>query len=116
MHRVIFIHGTGGDSEEAFFPWAREELKKLGLQTSAPELPSTMEPDREGWIEAVLDVYNPKEETIFVGRSLGGSLIPYLLELEQVKAKAAISIAAPVNNLGWSNLVDFFSESPDFEK
>jgi len=115
MH-CIFLHGTGGDPEEAFFPWTRAELEMLGIQTSAPELPSTTEPDRLGWIEAVMDTYDPSQETIFVGRSLGGSLIPYLLDRGDLQAKAAISLAAPINNLGWENLVDFFSEEADFEK
>ena len=88
----------------------------MGIKTSAPDLPSTLEPDREAWIDAVLKLYNPKDKTIFVGRSLGGSLIPYLLELDNVRAKAAISIAAPIDNLGWPNLVNFFSRPVDFAK
>lgn len=115
MH-CIFIHGTGGNPEEAFFPWCREELERLGLFSSAPELPSSMKPDRNAWIEAVLEVYDPKQETLFVGRSSGGTLIPYLLELDGVRARAAISIAAPYDDLGWENLKDFFSLQPDFEK
>ncbi len=115
MH-IIFIHGTGGDSHDPFFDWCRAELEKLGHTTAAPDLPSTMEPDRMGWIAAVLDEYSPSDETVFVGRSLGGSLIPYLLEREDVKAHAAFSIAAPFTDLGWSNLKGFFEGSPNYEK
>lgn len=114
MH-CIFIHGTGGDAKETFFPWTRSELEKLGHKSSAPDLPSSSDPIRDDWIETILDLYDPKEDTVFIGRSLGGSLIPYLLERDDVKAKAAFSIAAPLNNLGWENLVNFFSKEPDFE-
>lgn len=115
MH-IIFLHGTGGTADETFFPWTRAELEMLGHHTSAPDLPSASEPDREGWIEAVLDVYDPDQETAFVGRSLGGTLIPFLLERDDIKAKAALLIAAPINHLGWDNIKPFFSGEADFEK
>jgi predicted alpha/beta hydrolase family esterase len=87
-------------------------LEEQGIRTSAPFLPSSEWPDREGWKQAVLNVYDPQKETILVGRSLGGTLIPYVLE--DIQVKAAISIAAPINHLGWENLMDFFSEEPDY--
>jgi len=77
MH-IIFLHGTGGTPDEAFFPWCRNELEKAGHRTSAPAFPSAAEPDREGWIAVVRDLYQADEETVFVGRSLGGTLIPFL--------------------------------------
>ena len=116
MH-AIFIHSLGGNSDETFFPWVRAELQKSGYQTSAPELPSPDDPTREGWVEAVMKVYDPHQETIFVGRSLGGSLIPSVLEREGVKAKAAFSICAPFTDLGWKSMMRFFSSpQPDFAK
>lgn len=115
MH-CIFLHGTGGTPDEAFFPWTRKELEKKGHKTSAPIFPSAEFPDREGWIEAVREIYDPEEKTVFIGRSLGGTLIPYLLEQEDFQAHISISIAAPLNHLGWDNLMDFFSEAMDFEK
>lgn len=115
MH-IIFIHGTGGDAHDPFFDWCRAELEKLGHSTSALHLPSTMEPDRLGWIAGVVDEYSYEDETVFVGRSLGGSLIPYLLERDDVQARAAFLIAAPITNLGWENLKHFFEVGPDFEK
>lgn len=111
---IIFIHSTGGNPDETFFPWCRRELEKLGHRTSAPLLPSSDWPDREGWKQAVLDVHDASQATILVGRSLGGTLIPYLLE--QIQVEAGISIAAPINHLGWENLIGFFSREPDYEK
>jgi len=116
MTHVIFIHGTGGNGDEAFFPWTRIQLEKLGYKTSAPDLPSTMEPDRDACIESILELYSAQEDTIFIGRSSGGSLIPHLLERDHVNALAAFSIAAPINDLGWDNLRSFFSVEADFEK
>ncbi len=48
MH-CIFIHSTGGNPQETFFPWARAQLEAKGIRTSAPSLPSSEWPDREGW-------------------------------------------------------------------
>ncbi|MDF2378929.1 MAG: alpha/beta hydrolase [Candidatus Gracilibacteria bacterium] len=115
MH-IIFIHGTGGDSHDPFFDWTRKELEKLGHTTAAPNLPSTMEPDRMGWISGVMNEYSNDNKTVFIGRSLGGSLIPYLLENDGVHAHAAISIAAPITHLGWDNLKSFFDTSVDYKK
>lgn len=115
MH-ILFIHGTGGDSHDPFFDWCRAELEALGHSTAAPNLPSTNEPDRLGWIAGVIDEISPDDELIFVGRSLGGSLIPYLLERDDIQARAAFSIAAPIDDLGWKNLEDFFDDAPNYEK
>jgi predicted alpha/beta hydrolase family esterase len=111
MH-CIFIHSTGGNPEEAFLPWVRARLEEKGIKTSAPILPSSEWPDREGWKQAVLSVYDPQQETILVGRSLGGTLIPHVLE--NIQVKATFSLAAPINHLGWENLMDFFSKGPDY--
>lgn len=111
MH-CIFIHSTGGNPEETFFPWTRAQLEAKGIRTSAPALPSSEWPDREGWKQAVLELIMPEEQTVLIGRSLGGTLIPYVAE--QVPLLGAISLAAPSNHLGWENLMDFFSEEPDY--
>src|SRR5690606_7770458 len=113
MH-CIFIHSTGGNPEEAFFPWTQTQLEAKGIQTLAPALPSSDWPSVDGWKQAVLPLIDPDQETVLIGRSLGGTLIPSLAE--EIPIKAAISIAAPIHHLGWENLMDFFSKTPDYSK
>ncbi len=114
MH-IIFIHGTGGNPDEAFFPWCRKELEKLGHRTSAPLSPCVMDPDPLSWCETLMDIYDPHEETVFVGRSSGGNILNFMLEKPEVTAKLAIALATPFDDLGWDNLKKLFIREPDYE-
>lgn len=115
MH-IIFLHSTGGDPQESFFPWAKAELEKLGHQVSCPAFPNSIEPNPLVAVPLVMDVYDPSQETVFIGRSSGGTLIPHVLMQESVKAELCISLAAPFENIGWDNLNKLFAHQPDYEK
>lgn len=112
---VFFLHGTGGNPGEAFFPWCRKQLEEKGYTTFAPQSPCIIEPNPKEWIETLRQQYEPKEKTILVGRSSGGNIIHSFLQEPDISVDVAISIAAPFDDLGWPNLKKLFQEPYNFE-
>lgn len=113
MH-ILFLHSTGGNPDEAFFPWSRHELERLGHKVSIPDFPNSMEPNPEIAIPLVLEAFDPDEKTVLIGRSSGGTLIPHILQQEGIQVALAVSVAAPFDDLGWDNLQQLFKRTPNF--
>lgn len=69
--RVIILHGFSADSHAHWFPQVAEDLKPA-IHTVIPDLPDSLAPQPERWIEAaVAAIGQPDPETVVVGHSLG---------------------------------------------
>jgi len=112
----LIFHGTDGHDQENWFPWLKEELEKMGIETQTPNFPDSKQPDLEKWLEH-LSKYKINQNTILIGHSLGAVLILRLLE-KGVKIKAGFLVAAFANDLGWEVLKrsHFFDNQFDWEK
>lgn len=100
--RVFIIHGWGGNPNEAWQAWIREELEKKGYEVVAPQIPNAEEPKMEEWIPFVSDlVGEPDENTFFIGHSIGcQTIMRYLEKIYPQKIGGVVFVA------GWFNLVN----------
>ena len=99
MTNIFIIHGVLGSPEESWFPWLRQELRKLGHHVIVPQFPTPKNQTLTEWWR-VMDQY--KEfltlETIVVGHSVG---VAFLLNvIEKYPVKAAFFVSAFVGKAG----------------
>ena len=81
MKRVFIIHGWEGNPKNAWFPWLKKELEARGFEVNAPAMPDPDEPNREAWVNALVQVVGtPNEETYLIGHSIGCKAIMRYLE------------------------------------
>ncbi|MEM4255162.1 MAG: alpha/beta hydrolase [Candidatus Norongarragalinales archaeon] len=94
MKNAFLVHSTGGSPFETFYPWLSRELKKLGYAVQCPQFPTPEGQTLGNWMRVAkpyLKGFN--EETILVGRSIGGPFVLRLLEASPVKINAAFIVA-----------------------
>ena len=113
----IFIHSTGGNPDECFYPWLKEKLKG---EVIAPSFPTPEWQSLESWLAAFEPYWKyVNEETVFIGRSIGPAFILRLLERSKKKVKACFLVAGFVSDIGndFGPLVEsFIEEDFDWEK
>lgn len=103
MKRVFIVHGWGGNPDEAWLVWVKNNLEKNGFEVVIPEMPDTWHPKILGWVNKLnKSVGNIDSDTYFVGHSIGcQAIMRYLEQLpENQKVGGTIFVA------GWFNLTD----------
>jgi|TARA_B100001971_G_C18249162_1_gene576765 predicted alpha/beta hydrolase family esterase len=112
--RVLIIHGWESNSREHWFSEEKERLEKLGYEVVVPDMPNTLHPQKEEWVEVIKD-FHPDKESILIGHSLGGSAILRYLEEVTEKVGKCILIASPIRKLGsgYEEIENFLE--PDFD-
>jgi len=94
--KIILVHGWGGNPKNAWFPWLKRELEKLGDEVIVPSMPNSSEPDVSFWVEYLTGISDSIDEnTYFVGHSIGClTIIKYLENLSKnVKIGGVIFVA-----------------------
>lgn len=111
--KVVLLHAWGSNPEQAFFPWLKKELENEGLQVKKPILPNAENPDFDEWL-AKFEKLNISENTLVVGRSLGGTLA-LAAALKGNKIGKLIAVCTPLEN---NAIPEFFKKigNWDFEK
>ncbi|OGJ47318.1 hypothetical protein A2344_05240 [Candidatus Peregrinibacteria bacterium RIFOXYB12_FULL_41_12] len=113
IKNVVIAHCYGCEPSSHWFPWLENELKHDGLKVFVPNFGQDEVPMFDKWasaLEAVLQKVDPSE-TVLIGHSLGGALIPRVLSgWKGEKFKAAFLVAAPFTDLGWPTLRPFFKK------
>lgn len=76
--KIILIHGNGGSVESGggsaegdWFPYAKRELTKLGIETIARTFPDPVYAREKYWLPFLKDELGADENTILVGHSSG---------------------------------------------
>ena len=89
------MHGKDATPRDKWYPWFGEQVKRLGHEYIAPELPNPSEPIFDEWIEG-LDSCKPDEDTILIGHSRGGAAVMRWLEMQppEVRVRKVILVAA----------------------
>ena len=115
--RVLIIHGWESNSKEHWFLGEKERLEKFGYEVVVPDMPNTLEPKKEEWVQVIKD-FNPDGNSILIGHSLGGVAILRYLEVADGKAEKCIFIATPIKKLGlgYEGIENFLEGSFDWEK
>jgi len=98
----LLFHGTGGNPNEAWFPWLKAKLHKRGHNVIVPSFPTPIGQTLENWLEVARD-YQPlfDENLVLIGRSAGAAFVPSLLEEIRPKkpVKAAFLVAGFCSDL-----------------
>lgn len=105
--RAFIIHGWGGNPEEGWFPWLKEQLERKGFVVTVPEMPDTENPQIESWINYLKEVVGEvDEQTFFIGHSIGCQTIMRYVETlpEGKKIGGAVFVA------GWFHLMGLGEE------
>lgn len=113
IKNVVIAHCYGCDPSSHWFPWLKKELEKEGLKVFVPDFGQDEVPMFDKWssvLKAVLKGLKPSE-TVLIGHSLGGALIPRVLSgLKGEPFLAVFLVAVPFDDLGWPTLRPFFKK------
>ncbi len=70
--KIILLHGNGGSTvEDNWFPYAKTEFEKLGLEVISKTFPDNKLARSEYWLPFLRDELKADEKTILVGSSTG---------------------------------------------
>lgn len=109
--RVLILHGWESNSREHWFLEEKERLKRQGYEVLVPDMPNTFYPKQEEWVK-VIERFQPDENSILIGHSLGGVAVLRYLEKAKSPVGKIILIAAPIRKLGKGfEPIDNFFES-----
>jgi len=103
MRQAYLIHGWGGNPNESWFPWLKEELKKRNISLEIPAMPNTDKPKISEWTDKIKEtVRNPNKEVVLIGHSIGcQAIMRYLERLDNnLKIGEVIFVA------GWFHLTE----------
>lgn len=82
MKRAIIVHCWGGDSDYAWYPWAKSQLENLGYQVTVPDMPDSDPPILATWLPHLKKIIGqPDDELVLIGHSIGTVAIMRYLEL-----------------------------------
>jgi serine hydrolase len=99
MSHVVIVHGWKSRPGSNWKPWVKSELEKSGIKVDIPEMPDSMDPEVNAWVDKIRDtVGKPTQQTYLVGHSLG--CIAILKYLETLNGKEAVGAAIMVAGFG----------------
>lgn len=75
MKKTYYIlHGLGASADDNWFPWLKKELEKRGDKVIVPNLPNSISPNLDDWLNTLRREIVGNGEGIIIGHSLGGVL------------------------------------------
>ncbi|MWV62840.1 serine hydrolase family protein [Helicobacter saguini] len=91
-NRVYIIHGYDSGVDKNWFPWLKNELGKMGVESHILPLPNPTQPKPQEWLDSmisqVLNIGGVDINTYFVGHSLGTiSTLHFLQSLQNLDSK-----------------------------
>ena len=94
MTNAIIIHGTGGSPEGNWFPWLKEKLESIGIETYVTRFPIDEQQSLSSWMKE-FENYRQylNKDTILIGHSLGPGFIFNVLEDIDFTIKAAFLVS-----------------------
>ena len=116
MSKVIIVHGWGGNSEQNWMPWIKEELEDKGFEAVTLDMPDTEHPKIKSWVSYLEShVDKPSEEVHFIGHSIGCQAI--LRYLEKINTKVGKTVlVAPWIHLDENTIKEEGEESVQISK
>ena len=97
--KVILLHGNGGSTvEDNWFPYAKLELEKLGIEVISKTFPDNKLARSEYWLPFLKDELKADENTILVGHSSGA--VAAMRFAESNKIYGSVIIGATFTDLG----------------
>ncbi len=119
--KVFLFHCWGGDGRSCWSGWLADQLRAKGIQVIAPDFPERATPHIEDWLAEVrskVKTFDPKDEWVLVGHSLGCPTIMRLLESfdEKEKVKGIILVSSFAKDFMIAELLNFVYKPFDWEK
>ncbi len=112
--KFILIHGAYGNSEKNWYPWLKQELKKLCPGVYVPDFPTPENQTLENWMK-IIEKFEIDEDTVLIGHSLGVAFILNIVEKTKVKAVFLVSgWTGKLNNPKFDDINKTFAEK-DFD-
>lgn len=102
--RVFIVHGWEGSPKGSWRPWLKRKLEEEGFKVSVPQMPDTMNPTMDKWVQYLAKmVERPDEDCYFIGHSLGCiTILRYLETLKENQKVGGVVFVA-----GFSHDLDF---------
>jgi len=118
MKRAIIVHCWGGNSNYAWYQWAKAELEKQDYQVVVPDMPDPDPPKLATWLPYLQEIIGkPDDELLLIGHSIGTvAIMRYLEALESGQVGKVILVAGFTDQLGFKELENFFDTRLDFGK
>ncbi len=118
--RILIIHGWESNSREHWFLEEKERLEKLGHKVVVPDMPNTFHPKKDEWVRVIED-FNPDDDSVLIGHSLGGTAVLRYLERANMKIPKCILMATVVQKLrspdyDFTPIDNFFEPDFNWEK
>ena len=119
MKRAVIIHCWDGNPNYCWYPQTKKELEMNGFKVWVPLMPETAKPKLSKWLPALKKIIGKPDEDLFlIGHSLGNPTIFRYLETLTGKQKigGAVLVAGYSDDLGFTELSNFFTKPIDFKK
>ena len=119
MKRAVIVHCWGGNSNYAWYPWAKTELEKLGYEVTVPDIPDPDPPKLSTWLPHLQQVIGePDKEVVLIGHSIGATAIMRYLESlpEGQQVAKVVLVAGFTDQLGFRELENFFTTPLNFDE
>lgn len=98
--RFVIFHGTGGNPNENWFPWLRNQLASKGFQVDVPTFPTPEGQTLTNWKAAFLNqIASVTDNMILIGHSMGVGMILRVLEETEQSVQAVFLVS------GWDGLL-----------
>lgn len=115
QNNILIIHGWDAAPEDHWFLTAKEKWEKENLKVFVPKMSGGYFPKLVNWLK-IIESFNPDENWILMGHSLGGAAILKYLEIAKKPIKKAILIATPFEAQKMGAVENFFGQGFDWGK
>lgn len=96
MKKAYLVHCWDGTSNDGWYPWIEEELKKYNVQVIRFDMPNTDTPKIEEWVNTLDSKVSELNNNIyFIGHSIGCQTIMRYLETKETTKIGGILFVAP---------------------
>ena len=118
MQKWFILHGWGGNSQENWFPWLKEQQERKGDTVFVPNFPNAAFPKYEEWRAHWEKLYAPQvdKKSVLIGHSLGGGFLLRWLSKSHTPIQRLILVAPTPDDCGIEEIKDFFTQPLNFEQ
>lgn len=98
MKRAVILHGTDGNPDVNWLPWAKAELEKRGYDVFSPLLPNNHTPNKKAYEDFLKNSQWDFRDNVVIGHSSGATTLLNLLGSEWFpKIQTAVFVGAFLN-------------------
>jgi len=117
MDHAVVIHGMGGRSNQAWYPWVEAQLAERGFNVTPPNLPYPDDPHLSEWLPEVTECIGLQpERTLAVAHGLGCiTLLHYVAKLPSARQLGGAVLVAGALHDTDPTVATFYCDPPHFD-